>query len=107
MFHNFVGVNFLGKKQHIQFLQFIKGEIDIPSILPLFLTSYNPAKWKYWNKFDNEELLPIKRETIKNQLNECEWFLFEICSLKLYTKDNYVQCEQMIILLHNKRRFME
>jgi hypothetical protein len=100
MFYNFVGINFLGKlhdtKQHIQFLQFIKGEIDIPqSILPLFLTSYNPCKWKSWNEFENEELLPMKRENIKNQFNECEWFLFEICSLKLYKKDHfYVQCEQ-------------
>jgi len=100
MFYNFVGINFLGKlhdtKQHIQFLQFIKGEIDIPrSILPLFLTSYNQDKWKSWNPFENEELLPLKRENIKNQLDQCEWFIFEICSLKLYTKDNYyVQCEQ-------------
>lgn len=46
MFYNFVGNNFLGKlhntKQHIQFLKFIKGEIDLPKdVLPGFLTSYN------------------------------------------------------------------
>ena len=42
MFHNFVGINFLGKlhntKQHIQF---IKDEIILPDdILSKFLTSY-------------------------------------------------------------------
>jgi len=94
-----IGINFLGKlhntKQHIQFLQFIKGEIDISSILPHFLTSYNPSKWQSWNTFENVELLPEKKENIKNQLNQCEWFIFEICSLKLYKKDNYyVHCEQ-------------
>lgn len=100
LFYCFVGVNFLGKlhdtKQHIQFLQFIKGEIDIPpSILPLFLTSHNPDKWKSWNPFEPSEMLSIKKESIKNQLNQCEWFIFEICSMKLYTKDHfYVQCEQ-------------
>ena len=100
MFYNFVGINFLGKlhdtKQHIQFIQFIKGEIDIPpSILPLFLTSYNPDKWQSWNPFESTEMLSIKKESIKKQLDQCEWFIFEICSMKLYTKDHfYVHCEQ-------------
>ena len=35
MFHNYAGVNFLGKlhntKQHIQFIKFIKDEITIPN----------------------------------------------------------------------------
>jgi hypothetical protein len=30
-----------------------------------------------------------KRESILNQIDECEWHIFEICSLKLYRKDNY------------------
>ena len=97
MFYNFVGINFLGKlhntKQHIQFLQFIKDEINIPShILPLFLTSYNI---NVWSACENIEFLPIKKKRIKSQLDQCEWFIFEICSLKLYTKDNFhVQHEQ-------------
>ena len=45
MFYNFKGINFLGKlhntKQHIQFIKFIKGEIELPNnILECFLTSF-------------------------------------------------------------------
>ena len=44
MFHNFVGINFLGKlhnaKQHIQFVRWLKDEMEIPqNILFSFLTS--------------------------------------------------------------------
>jgi len=46
MFHNFVGINFLGKlhntKQHIQFIKFIKDELTLSNnILSKFLTSYS------------------------------------------------------------------
>jgi hypothetical protein len=93
MFHNFVGINFLGKlhntKQHIQFIKYIKDEIIIPNdILSKFLTSYGG----YSGNFDGCEdvlLVPIKKENIKNQFDECEWYLFEICSLKLYKNNGF------------------
>jgi len=49
MFKNFIGVNFLGKlhntKQHIQFIKWIKDEIELPlEILSSFLTSYGTYK---------------------------------------------------------------
>lgn len=31
----------------------------------------------------------IKKENIKNEFNKCEWYLFEICSLKLYKKNGF------------------
>jgi hypothetical protein len=85
MFHTFVGVNFLGKlhntKQHIQFIKFIKDEITLPNdILSKFLTSYSNIDGSCQDK----SLLPLFKENIKNQFYECEWYLFEICSLKLY-----------------------
>jgi len=87
---NFTGPNFLGKlhniKQHIQFIKFIKGEIKLPdNILPNFLTSFN-TKLK---DIDNITLIPFKISQINEQFNECDFYIFEICSLKIYTKDNY------------------
>jgi hypothetical protein len=92
MFYNFVGINFLGKlhntKQHIQFIKYIKDEITLlNNILPNFLTSYNDVV--YTHKCEDLSLIPIKKESIKKQFDECEWYLFEICSLKLYKNNNY------------------
>ena len=91
MFYNFVGINFLGKlhntKQHLQFLDYLKE--DIPSsIKSSFFVSYStnlPQCWVFEDISQNE----TKRESILNQIDECDWHIFEICSLKLYTKDNY------------------
>lgn len=84
MCHNFAGVNFLGKlyntKQHIQFIKFIKDEIDIPNdILKLFLTSYSNVP-----NCEDPALLPIKKQNIKNSFNDCDLYIFEVCLLKLY-----------------------
>jgi len=94
MFKNFIGINFLGKlhntKQHIQFIKFIRDEITIPeSILPKFLTSYNAYHYTCGRKCEDLSLLPLKKESIRTQLDECEWVIFEICSIKLYKKDGY------------------
>ena len=89
MFHNFVGINFLGKlhniKQHIQFIKFINDEITIPNeILSKFLTSYS-----HLEHCEDKSLLPLKKNNIKNQFNECDWYIFEICSLKLYYNNGF------------------
>ena len=89
MYYNFKGINFLGKlhniKQHIQFIKFIKDEIILPDdILTKFLTSYS-----YLNDIEDKSLIPIKKENIKNQFDECEWYIFEICSIKIYKNNNY------------------
>lgn len=91
MFHNFVGINFLGKlhntKQHIQFIKFIKDEITLPDdILSKFLTSYSN---RFINRCGDRSLLPLKKDNIKKQFDECEWYLFEICSLKLYKNKGF------------------
>jgi hypothetical protein len=93
MFHNFVGINFLGKlhntKQHIQFLRWINEEIEIPdSILSSFLTSYGEYN-NSRNGIEPLEFNKLKKESIKNMFKECQYYLFEICSLKLYERDGY------------------
>ena len=89
MFHNFVGINFLGKlhntKQHIQFIKFIKDELILSNdILSKFLTSYSNI-----GECEDKSLLPLKKDNIKKQFDECEWYLFEICSLKLYKNNGF------------------
>ena len=89
MFHNFVGINFLGKlhntKQHIQFIKFIKDEITLSNdILSKFLTSYSNL-----SRRQNKSLLPFEKDNIKKQFDECDWYLFEICSLKLYKNKGF------------------
>jgi hypothetical protein len=98
MFRNFVGVNFLGKlhntKQHMQLIKFIKDEITLPDdILSKFLTSYGGYNGEFWG-CEDKSILPMKKENIKNQFDECEWYIFEICSMKLYKNNGFeVQTE--------------
>lgn len=80
MFHNFVGINFLGKlhntKQHIQFIKFIKDEITLPDdILSKFLTSYSDLPRRQNQSFQNKSLLPFEKDNIKKQFDECDWYL--------------------------------
>ncbi len=86
----FKGINFLGKlhntKQHIQFIKYIKDEIVLPEyILPMFLTSYNINNYIC----EDINLIPIKKDNIKLLFDECEFYIFEICSMKLYKHDNF------------------
>lgn len=92
MFYHFVGINFFGKlhniKQHIQFIKFIKNEITIPNyILPKFLTSYNKVVYDY--ACEDFLLLPIKKNNINKLFDDCEWYIFEICSIKIYKNNGY------------------
>lgn len=95
MFHNFVGKNFLGKlhniKQHIQFIQWLNNEIEIPEhILCCFLTSYCRHGVVVRNGYmEPLEYNPIKKKTIQDAFKECEYYIFEICSLKIYERDGY------------------
>jgi hypothetical protein len=93
MFHNFIGINFLGKlhniKQHIQFIKWIHDEIEIPeNILSSFLTSYGLYD-NSRNGMESFDLNPIKKQNIKDAFKECDYYIFEICSLKLYEKNGY------------------
>lgn len=90
MFHNFTGINFLGKlhntKQHIQFLRWLNDDdLTLPQhILDRFLTSSSTQPG-----IDNKASISEKRASIKAAFNSCDCYIFEICSLKLYAKDGY------------------
>jgi len=84
-----LGINFIGKlhntKQHIQFINFLKNHITIPdTILSKFLSSYSDIMGP-----DDKSLIPTKLENIKKEFDNCKWYIFEICSLKLYKNNNF------------------
>ena len=88
------GNNFLGKlhntKQHIQFIKFIRDNITIPpDILFKFLTSYSDEKHSYHGIPAQEA-----KGNLEKEFDQAEWFIFEICSIKLYENDGFqVQVE--------------
>lgn len=95
---NFQGVNFLGKfhntSQHIQFLRFLREEIILPEhILPRFLTSFNQSACGF--VCEDLSLIPTKLESIRRQFDECEWFMFEICSMKRYRHEGFEVQKQL------------
>ena len=88
--------NFLGRlhntKQHIQFIRWLKDEIEIPDyILKCFLNAYHKQDIDDWNPSIPNH---IKKQNIKNLYDTCKLFIFEISSIKIYKHDNfYVQYE--------------
>jgi hypothetical protein len=97
LMHNFVGINFLGKfhntKQHIQFIDWIHERVEIHE------------DWlKHIFTKMNETLLPGKartpgslldiRKAIRSSFSDCDFYMFEICSTKIYEVNNIqMQCE--------------
>lgn len=94
MLGSLAGNNFLGKlhntKQHIQLINFIRNNITIPpNILSKFLTSYSNKKHSYHGIPAQEA-----KEILEKEFDQAEWFIFEICSIKLYENDGFqVQAE--------------
>jgi hypothetical protein len=91
-FFHLHGINFLGKlhnvKQHIQLIQFFRGEIEIPlPILQSFLTAYNETE--YLPRISPISEIPDKLKRLKTQFDICDVYAFEICSLKLYERDGF------------------
>jgi len=80
--------NFLGKlhntKQHIQFIKYLRNEITIPKyILLLFLSNYKNKRCDFGIPYSKRE------EAVKAAFDKCEIYIFEICSIKIFEKDNY------------------
>ena len=92
------GINFMGKlhntKQHIAFLKLLRNEINIPHhILSLFLHTY----------FINDPSVKEKLSKLRDNFKNCDVFIFEICSTKLYQKDGWpLLQEQWIEKLYEK-----
>jgi hypothetical protein len=86
---NFVGNNFLGKlhdiKCHIQLILFLQGKIQLEQdILRRFLTVFNVERWRNENPVKNPDMVYKKLQNLINGLPLCEWYIFEISSLKKY-----------------------
>jgi len=96
----FDGTNFMGKfhdtKSHIQFIKFIRGYINFNNeIKKRILTCYNYEKWNRHGILEALHTVPEKLQNLRNQINNCDVYIFEICSLKLYYYHGvYCQYEQ-------------
>lgn len=93
LYTHYTGVNFLGKlfniKQHIQFIKWINDEIELSEyILKSFLLSFSEFACDS-KKLDDKSLIPIKKHNIKESYNTCDYYMFEISSLKIYEKNRY------------------
>ena len=62
--------------------------ILLDNILSKLLTSYGGFGGDF-SRCEDKSLLPLKKDNIKNKFDECEWYLFEICSLKLYKNNGF------------------
>ena len=99
----FEGNNFISKlhdtKSHIQFINFIKGSISLDKeILKRCYTSYNIDRWQKLRifEFGPIDMISKKIENLKNNIDTCNIYIFEICSIKLYKyKGFFCQCEQI------------
>lgn len=97
---HFKGINFLGKfhntKLHIQFIQFIKGEIKLFSenVKKIF-TVYNNEKWEHIRYFEPKNTIFSKIYNLQKEIDNCDVYIFEICSIKIYKYNGaYCQFEQ-------------
>jgi hypothetical protein len=81
-------INFLGKlhnvKQHIQFIKYIKNEIVLPlHIIPVFLSNYNNSRCAFGIEYTT------RLDSLRKRFYDCDVYMFEICSIKIYEKDGY------------------
>ena len=86
----FHGNNFMGKQKnsrnHIQFLKYIKGEIDLPlDIKNDFFSAYHIEYEEYKRPKDPNANL----QTLRSEFDTCDVYLFEIASIKIQTRGQY------------------
>ena len=88
-------------KCHIQFLNLIRGNIELPTdVLPRFFTTYSPIHFPTFKiEEDNHHKIPRLIEDIK----KCKIFCFEICSLKITKMTSEIDGKKYIAHSHNYR----
>lgn len=85
-------------QSHIQFLRFLLGDIDIPKdIMTLFLSVYSPIHFPPFEMYRNEE----KITKIKDNFKECNIYIFEICSIKIYEQISNINNKKYITHYYN------
>lgn len=80
---NFIG-NFHTAKQHIQFIKFLKGDLELPEKIQKIKFQSPNISLK-----EGENTVEERIEIIKRFLPDCTIFLFEICSRKNWNCDLY------------------
>lgn len=75
-YNNFLGLTY-NTRQHIQFIKFIKDEINFPENI----------LYKCLINISHEEI-ENRKNILKKQFDTCEWYIFEISSLKLYNSND-------------------
>jgi hypothetical protein len=86
----FKGVHFLGKQKnsrnHIQFLRYIKGQINLPDDIK------NDFFSVYHKEYDIDKRPSNPDENLKNikeQFDNCDIYLFEIASIKVQSRNGF------------------
>ncbi len=87
----YIKPTFLGKlhntKQIIQFIKFIKKEIELPNdVLELFLTTYSSFINPCFARHNNPHEIV---DTIHNEINNIEYVFIEVCSIKIFKYNNH------------------
>jgi len=73
-------------RNHIQFLKYIRGEIDLPiDIKNDFFSSYHIEYHEDRRPRDPN----INSQNLRNEINDCDVYLFEIASIKIQTREQY------------------
>jgi hypothetical protein len=77
---HFKGIHFLGKfhdtKSHIQFIKFIKGEVQLDNEnLKNFFTAYNHNKWENIRFFEPISTIPLKLYNLKKEIDNCDIYI--------------------------------
>ena len=97
----YYGPGYLGHlyniKQHIQFVKFVKGELDLPTEhLPLFLNAYSGENKVAAGLFEPPEICEEKLERLRSIFMKKELYIFEISSLDIYEKDGLQVMHELV-----------
>ena len=67
-------------KSHIQFINFIKGNINLDiEVLQRFFTCYNIEYFRHSRVVEPLYTIPNKIINLRNNLDDCDVYIFEIC----------------------------
>jgi hypothetical protein len=97
----YYGPGYLGHlyniKQHIQFVKFIKGDLDLPAEhLPLFLNAYSGENKVAAGLFEPPEICEEKLERLRRTFMKQDVYIFEVCSLDIYEKGDLQVMHELV-----------
>jgi len=92
---DFRGINFMGKQKnsrnHIQFLKYIKNEIELPEDIKNDFFSIYHKEYDINTRPENPDL---NLQNLRDNFDNCDFYIFEIASIKIQMRgDFYVSDE--------------